>query len=267
LEQLIVDGPDNYLQTLCDFIGIRMSDADVDHYAKPRNVRVSQLRSLADELLTDDRFFTIYSTLEEEFGRERIQELLDRGDRAIAVLDHEDLADLRSRVASGNRLLAEKYMLDLERYGYAMAASLAPSQKTAGLKTVSRASGLRSSLNDQLLKIIDTERQAKASQMAEMQQLFAAERETAIARIRELEATLKAEHDAFVARIRELEENLEGERHARANQIAEMQRSFAAEREAATARSAKLEQGLARSVPKSVARIFAGFAKRARWDR
>jgi hypothetical protein len=277
LEQLIVDGPRSYLQTLCDFLGLGLSDEDIDYYRKPRNVQ-----NMAGELLTDDRFFTIYSAFEQEFGRERVQDFLDQGGRAIAVLDDEDRADLRSRVASGNWLLAERYDLDLKRYGYAMAAPSIASDKTAGSKTISSAWRFSNSHTDQLLAIIDTEREAKARQIAEMQRVFAAEREAAVGRIRELEATLKAErdafvarihelettlraeHDAFVARIRELEGNLDGERHAQANQIAEMQRTFAAEREAATARIQELEQELSRSARRTLARILDVVAKRGR---
>ena len=226
LEQLIVDGPVKYLQTLCDFVGIGLSDEDVDHYTTPRNVRMSQLRNLAGELLTDDRFFSIFAALEQEFGRERLEQFLDRGERATAVLDDEALADLRSRVACGNGLLAEEYDLDLERYGYALAAMPMTSAKPVGLKSNPPTREASSSRIDQLLAIIDVERQAKASQISEVQQAFA------------------AEHEAAVARIRELEASLDGERRAQANQIAEMQKIFAAEREAAIARIRELETSL-----------------------
>ncbi len=195
---------------------------------------MSHLRSLASELLVDDRFFSIYAGLEQEFGRERLEQFLDRGEGATAALDDEALADLRSRVASDNCLLAEEYHLDLKRYGYALAAT---SAGPAWVKGVSPASEASSSRIDQLFTVIETERQAKASQISEIQKTFAGEREAAIARIRELEAMLKAEHNAFVARIRELEASLDGERRAQANQIVEMQK----EREAAIARIHELE--------------------------
>src|SRR6266516_4550506 len=199
-----------------------------------RNRRMSHLRSLASELLVDDRFFSIYAGLEQEFGRERLEQFLDRVEGATAALDDEALADLRSRVASDNCLLAEEYHLDLKRYGYALAAT---SAGPAWVKGVSPASEASSSRIDQLFTVIETERQAKASQISEIQKTFAGEREAAITRIRELEAMLKAEHNGFVARIRELEASLDGERRAQANQIVEMQK----EREAAIARIHELE--------------------------
>src|SRR6266487_1166898 len=217
-----------------------------------RNRRMSHLRSLASELLVDDRFFSIYAGLEQEFGRERLEQFLDRGEGATAALDDEALADLRSRVASDNCLLAEEYHLDLKRYGYALAAT---SAGPAWVKGVSPASEASSSRIDQLFTVIETERQAKASQISEIQKTFAGEREAAIARIRELEAMLKAEHNAFVARIRELEASLDGERRAQANQIVEMQNTFAAEREAAIARIRELEAMLKAEHNGFVARI------------
>src|SRR5262245_5304325 len=255
LERLILDGPKPYLQDLCSFAGLDLSDDDVDRFAQPRNVRMSQTRNLAAELLTDDRFCTFYSRLEQDFGRERLDEFLDQGDRAAAALDDADLADLSDRVASGNRLLAEEYDLDLERYGYAVAAKASPSpvrfnvEGARGPKTASRGQ------LEQLQSIIDMQRRAQASQIADMQGTFAAEREAAVARIRELEGTLKAEHEAFVARIRELEAMLAAERRAQADQIAEMQGTFAAEREAAVARIRELEGTLKAEHEAFVARI------------
>jgi hypothetical protein len=252
LEQLIVDGPRKYLQTLCDFVGIGLADEEVDRYTEVQNKRMSHLQSLACDLLADDRFFSIYTTLEQEFGREQLAQFLDRGERARAVLDDEALADLRSRVGSDNRLLAEEYHLNLERYGYALAET---SAKPARVKGVSPAREASSSQIDHLSTIIETERQAKTSQISEMEKTFAGKREAAIARIRELEAMLEAEHNAFVARIRELEASLDGERRAQADQIVEMQKTFAAEREAAIARIRELEAMLEAEHNAFVARI------------
>src|SRR4029077_3071908 len=61
LERLIIDGPAHYLQELSDFIGIDLSDHHIDRFTRPQNVRMSQVKNIAAELLSDDRFFTFYS--------------------------------------------------------------------------------------------------------------------------------------------------------------------------------------------------------------
>jgi hypothetical protein len=78
---------------------------------------------IAAELLSDDGFFSFYSNLEEYLGRERVEEFLDSGERAQASLEGDDLADLKARAGAGNRLLAQSHRLELERFGYALAAS------------------------------------------------------------------------------------------------------------------------------------------------
>jgi hypothetical protein len=254
LERLIVDGPVPYLQKLCGFIGIDLSDHDIDRFTRPHNVRMSQIRNIAAELLSDDRFFTFYSNLEESFGQERVQEFLDAGERAVASLEDDDLADLKERVGLGNRLLTEEYGLELERFGYVLGATqLSPQQtKVQNAPLIRRVSANRLK---QLQVVIDTQRRAHASQIADIQTTLDLERQAFVARIQELETTLQAERDAFVARIRGLEWTVESERGAYADQIAAMQMSFDAERRAFVVRIRELEATLQAEHDAFVARI------------
>jgi hypothetical protein len=279
LERLTIDGPVRYLKELCDFIGIGLSDHDIDRFVRPQNVRMSRIGNIAAELLPDDRFFAFYSNLEQSFGRERVQQFLDAGERAAASLEDDDLADLRERAGPGNRMLTEEYGLELERFGYALAA--APlSQNRTNVQSRSLVRRVSTNRLKQLQVVIDTQRRAHANQIADTQTAFDAERDSFVARIRELEgtvesergayagqiaamqmtfdaerqafvariqeldATLQAEHDAFVARIRELENEMEGLRAAQVLQIADMQRIFEAERQAFVTRIQKLEANL-----------------------
>jgi len=230
LERLIIDGPDQYLQELCDFMEIELSDDDIDSFAQPRNVRMSSVKNLAAELLADDRFFTFYSTLEQVLGRERMQKFLGEGERVVASLDEEDLTDLRERVGSGNRLLAEVFGLDLKRLGYEVAVAPVDemSQKLAKAAT-SMPLVKRASANRTLQAIIDTQRRA-----------LDAERQAGAARVREL----RVEHDALVARIRELDEAEQAARAAHASQITELKATLEVERQAAATRVRELEATL-----------------------
>jgi hypothetical protein len=255
LEKLIVDGPTRYLQQLCDFMGVDFSDNDVDHFALPRNVRMSELKDLAGELLTEDRFFAFYTGLQETLGRGRLEEALDSGRRAVATLNDDTLADLKERVGSGNRLLAEEYGLDLERYGYTIAA--APAKVLPRNRAPARETSLEQL--SQLRAIIETERHAHATEIAEMDAGYHVERQATIARIEALDtdldalrtaqanqiADIRATHDAeresFVARIRDLERELDALRAAQANLIADIRATHDAEREAFVARIRELE--------------------------
>jgi len=262
LECLVVDGVTNYLQRLCGFMGLELSEGDAARFAQPENVRMSVRQNDVAELLGDDRFFRFYFDLEQSLGGERLNRLLDEGERTNAVLAVDDLADLRQRVASGNRLLADEHDLDLERYGYPLAARKPASPRRQSRTSRAGQEGRRTSSvtpTEELDGILEAERNAYASQIEELQTGFAEERRAVLARIGELGATLKAErdayagqigelqtrleaeHDAFVGRIRELEDAREAERGAYAGQISELQARLDAERDAFVARITELE--------------------------
>ena len=189
LEKLINDGIEEYLGALCNFIGIELARADIERYGEARNTRMSAMKSLAAEMMPDDGFFNFYSTLQQRLGSEQLDELLDAGDRAEAMLDRDDVADLRLRVAAGNRLLAERYSLDLERYGYPLGQGHASAASGAPVRSRMPRAPSSNSTNqlDQLQAIIDTQRTANARLVDELNERFSAEREAFVARIRELE--------------------------------------------------------------------------------
>jgi hypothetical protein len=230
LECLIVDGPDRYLQELCDFIGIELSEQDVRRFALPQNVRMSEVQNLAAELLSeDDRFFSLFSQLEQAFGRERVAEFLDFGERVTAPLEGDDLADLKERVGPGNRRLVEDYGLELERFGYALAAS---ASRTPPIQTASLTGQVSENRLTQLQSVIDTQRRAHANQIGDIGAAFDAQRQVFRARIQDLEATLERERDGFVAQFRELEAVLQREREGFGARIAELDATVHSERAA-----------------------------------
>jgi len=252
LEQLVVDGPKKYLQTLCDFIGLDLSEEDIHHYADARNVRMSQRRSMACELLPDDRFAALYEGLGQEFGRERLDQFLDTGERAEAALGEEDLSDLTARVGSGNRRLAEEYGLDLERYGYTLAAKPSALAKPVRIAPVRDDASGRT---DHLVAVIEAQRKAKGKQIAAMRKSFATERGAFQARIGELQASLDAERDAQARQVAQMRETFAAEREAAAARIGEVEGTLKLERAAFGARIGELEAVLNRDRKAFVTRI------------
>jgi hypothetical protein len=191
LEMLINDGPSEYLGTLCKFADIALSRADVERYREPRNTRMSAMKGLAADMIADDQFFDFYSVLRQRLGREQLDELLDSGDRAAAMLEPEDLTDLGQRVAAGNRLLAGEYGVELERYGYPLgeegAFSAAPVR--AALPRPSTRSESSTDRVAQLQALIDSQIIEHSRLVDELNERFAAEREALVGRIRQLELT------------------------------------------------------------------------------
>ncbi|TMJ89948.1 MAG: hypothetical protein E6G76_07200 [Alphaproteobacteria bacterium] len=231
LERLIIDGPDRYLQELCDFIGIELSEQDVHRFAQPQNVRMSEVQNLAAELLSDDdRFFSFFSRLEQSFGRERVREFLEFGERTKASLESDDLADLKGRVGAGNRRLAEDYGLELERFGYTLAAA-SPS-RTPAIQTAPTTGQPSENRLTQLQGVIDTQRRAHANQIGDIEATFDAQRQVFRARIQDLEATLDRERNGFAAQFRDLEAVLQREREGFGARIEELDATVHNERAA-----------------------------------
>src|SRR5260221_2006887 len=113
LEMLVEDGPAAYLGKLCDFMGLRLTPADVSNYSNIRNRRMSMQRELAAELLHDDRFVRFYASLSEHIGREQLDALLDDGPPPEAEMEAADQEKILGRVGIGNWLLARQFGLDL----------------------------------------------------------------------------------------------------------------------------------------------------------
>jgi hypothetical protein len=254
LERLIIDGPAHYLQELCDFIGIGLSEHDINRFARPQNVRMSQVKNIAAELLSDDRFFTFYSELEQSFGRERVEEFLDARERAVASLEDDDLAHLKERVGPGNRLLAEEYGLELEWFGYALAA-VSPSRARPKVQSTPLVRDVSENRLTQLQSVIDAQRHAHADQIGDIQATFEAQREVFAARIQDLEATLQRERDGFVAQFKELEATLQRERDAFRAHIKELEATLQRERDAFLAHIKGLDATLQRERDAFVPRI------------
>ena len=232
---------------LCDFIGLDLSSDDIERFARPQNVRMSRLMEIAAELLSDDGFFSFYSNLEEYLGRERVEEFLDSGERAQASLEGDDLADLKARAGAGNRLLAQSHRLELERFGYALAAS-SPGRPPAKVQATPVTGEASDNRLQHLQTVIDTQRRAHASQLHDLEATFDAQREVFLASIREFETTLQREREgfaahfgdfeaahqrereAFLARIKELDATLQNERGAFLAWIGELEATVANER-------------------------------------
>ena len=122
LEMLVADGADAYLGKLCDFLGLPYSSDDAAHHREIHNQRMSRRRELIAELLPDGRFSRFYAELAEHLSPSQLDAFLESGPRATTELWAEDEERIRQRVGLGNWLLAKEFGLDLERYGYLMAA-------------------------------------------------------------------------------------------------------------------------------------------------
>ncbi len=122
LEMLVMDGVDAYLGKLRDFLGLPCSSDDAARYREIHNQRMSQRRELIAELLPDGRFSRFYAELTEHLSPSQLDAFLDGGPRATMELQPEDEERIRRRVGLGNWLLSKEFGLDLERYGYLMAA-------------------------------------------------------------------------------------------------------------------------------------------------
>jgi hypothetical protein len=254
LERLIVEGPDRYLQELCDFIGIALSEQDVQRFARPQNVRMSERQNLAAELFSaDDRFSSFFSQLEQAFGRERVGEFLDFGERITASLEGDDLADLKRRVGAGNRRLAEDYGLELERYGYTLAA--APPSRTPSIVIAPVTGQLSQNRLTQLQSVVDTQRRAHANQIGDIEATFDTQRHVFHARIQDLEATLARERDAFAVQFRELDAVLQREREGFRAHIKELDATIHNERAAFAAEFTQSEATRQREREAFLARI------------
>jgi hypothetical protein len=69
LEIITTDGPRAYLTKLCDFLGLEVTERDVESYHQIENRRMTVQRELVAELLHDDRFRKLYRGLAEAVGR------------------------------------------------------------------------------------------------------------------------------------------------------------------------------------------------------
>ena len=210
---------------LCDFIGLDLSSDDIERFARPQNVRMSRLMEIAAELLSDDGFFSFYSNLEEYLGRERVEEFLDSGERAQASLEGDDLADLKARAGAGNRLLAQSHRLELERFGYALAAS-SPGRPPAKVQATPVTGEASDNRLQYLQTVIDTQRRAHASQLHDLEATFDAQREVFLASIREFETTLQREREGFAAHFGDFEAAHQREREAFLARIKELDATF-----------------------------------------
>ncbi len=121
LEVLAEDGPRTYLGKLCDFMGLRLTDGDVDNYTEPQNRRMTARRNLATELSVDPRFDEFFAALVERFGAEEVNSFIDDGSPMSVAMERNDEDDLGRRVGAGNRLLDREFGLSLERHGYFLA--------------------------------------------------------------------------------------------------------------------------------------------------
>jgi hypothetical protein len=142
LELLAKDGPRAYLGKLCDFMGVGLTDSDVDNYAAAQNRRMTVRRSLVSELSIDRRFSELFAALVERFGLQQVDGFIDDGSPVSVAMERHDEEDLGRRVGVGNRLLDLDFGLGLERYGYLVeddgAAKLADIGLGAGLPGFSR---------------------------------------------------------------------------------------------------------------------------------
>src|SRR5215216_279574 len=55
LEMLVMDGARAYLQKLCDFMQLDLTDAHIANFLEPQNTRMSERKRLISELVLDDR--------------------------------------------------------------------------------------------------------------------------------------------------------------------------------------------------------------------
>jgi len=241
LECVVVDGAPRYLQTLCDFMELKLSDEDVARFKNPENARMSVRQDSVAELLSDDRFSSFFADLENLLGRNELVQLLNEGERASTSWAPDDLADLRQRVASGNRRLADDYDLDLERYGYPMAAPGAAARPVSSAANTKASKKSPTARAEELDALLELERRAHASQIEEIERQFEEERNALLARIDQVDDTLGAERTTYVARINELQGRLDGQPEAFIAQIDTLQGQLRAERDAHAAHVAELQ--------------------------
>ena len=244
LEQLTMDGVEQYLEPLCRFMGIELSPQDIERYMQPRNVRMSVLETLVAELMPDERFSNFYSTLQQRLGSKQLSEILDTGDRSIVSLGSEELADLRQRVEAGNRLLSQHYDLDLQRYGYPLSKELTPEERKLAPSAGRPISSTPTTPLEQLRAVIDSERVAKARLVQNLTKAMTAERSAFLGRIQELEESRDGERAAYAVRITELENVLIAERAAFGIRMNELESVLSAERAVFATRIGELEDVL-----------------------
>jgi hypothetical protein len=123
LEMIANDGERVYLGKLCDFMGVQLYEVDIDNFCTVQNRRMSTRKNFVSELMADDRFSGLLTDLAERFGRDEVDAFIDDGPRAELVLSTDEEHEIERRVSVGNRLIAQEFGLDLERYGYLLGES------------------------------------------------------------------------------------------------------------------------------------------------
>lgn len=117
LEMLTQDGPLAYLQRLGSFMDIKITKADAEAFTTS-NRRMSEAESLAADALPDTRATKALDSIRQALGDGAYGAALASSPPATLSLEPQQQREIRKRVEKGNAALAERFSLDLERYGY-----------------------------------------------------------------------------------------------------------------------------------------------------
>ncbi|HXD87620.1 MAG TPA: hypothetical protein VN641_14075 [Urbifossiella sp.] len=115
LEELQEHGSSAYLGRLFRFMDLPLSEADLQQFNRPRNVRMSAVEERAAELLANRSAAPI---LRQALENPALAGLLPQSPRAELHIGEGVAEEIRGRARAGNRRLAEQFHLPLEVYGY-----------------------------------------------------------------------------------------------------------------------------------------------------
>jgi hypothetical protein len=116
LEILKDHGPQRYLVSLCAFMGLECSDADLFDFSLPRNERMSVVENRLAKLVSagSGELPAVQAVLE----KESLKELIEKSPKVTLTFDDEQLEAIRRRVTPGNRRIKKDYGVPLGDLGY-----------------------------------------------------------------------------------------------------------------------------------------------------